>query len=290
MMLLLLATIAGGLFGSGMLMIVRGVTGNAATVADFVAELNRPRHTSATAEGTAFDRMLAATVQGGIDKHRSNLDICERSATKFATDRLLWAMIFAMPGFLALMATISGVDAVPASLALLSTIGLAVGGWFYALADLRSDAMKKRREFRHALAAYLELVTILMSGGAGVQSAIYDAAAIGRGSAFRHMKSALSQAQARRETPWATLGALGVRLDLAELVELEQAMTLAADGSRVRESLRAKAEAMRDRDRAEKESEAERRSESMVLPVAMMFAGFLLLLGYPAVQALSGPA
>lgn len=288
-MLLLLLTIAGGLFGGGMLMIARGVTGTPATVTDFVTELNRPRHAAVPSEETAFDRMLAATVQGGIAKHRSNLDICERSATKFATDRLLWAMIFAMPGFVALTAVLSGFDAVPASLALLGTIGLAIGGWFYALADLRSDALRHRREFRHALAAYLELVTILMSGGAGVQSAIYDAAAIGRGSAFRHMKSALSQAQARRETPWATLGELGVRLDLPELIELEQAMTLAAEGSRVRESLRARAEAMRDRDRAERESEAERRSESMVLPVAMMFAGFLLLLGYPAVQALSGP-
>lgn len=288
-MLLLLVAIAGGLFGGGMLMIVRGATGPRATVTGFVQELNRPRHATNAPAGTALDRLLASTVKGSIDTHRSNLDICERTAAKFATDRLAWAMIFAMPGFLVLMASISGWDTVPPSLALLATIGLAIGGWFYALADLRSDASKKRREFRHALAAYLELVTILMSGGAGVQSAIYDAASIGRGSAFRHMKSALSQAQARRETPWATLGALGGRLDVPELVELEQAMTLAADGSRVRESLRAKAEAMRDRDRAEKEAEAERRSESMVLPVAMMFAGFLLLIGYPAVQALSGP-
>jgi len=288
-MLLLLVTIAGAMFGGGMLMIARGVTGNTATLTDFVEELNRPRLVSTSAPSTALERLLANAVGGSVHKHRSNLDICERSASKFAIDRLLWAMIFGMPGFLLLMGSLSGFELVPTSIALLATIGLAVGGWFYALADLRSDALKHRREFRHALAAYLELVTILMSGGAGVQSAIYDAAAIGRGSAFRHMKSALSQAQARRETPWATLGALGGRLEVAELVELEQSMTLAADGSRVRESLRAKAEAMRDRDRAEQEAEAERRSESMVLPVAMMFAGFLLLLGYPAVQALSGP-
>ncbi len=288
-MLVLLVAVAGGLFGGGVLMIFRGAAGPTASVSDFVEELNRPRHALNATTGTSLDRILAKTVQGSIDKHRANLDICERSPAKFATDRLLWAMIFAMPGFLPLMAALAGFEAVPPSLALLGMIALAIGGWFYALADLRSDAQKKRREFRHALAAYLELVTILMSGGAGVQSAIYDAAAIGRGSAFRHMKSALSQAQARRETPWTTLGTLGGRLDVPELIELEQAMKLAADGSRVRESLRAKAESMRDRDRAEKESEAERRSESMVLPVAMMFAGFLLLLGYPAVQALSGP-
>ena len=64
-------------------------------------------------------------------------------------------------------------------------------------------------------------------------------------------------------------------------------MTLAGDGARVRESLRAKAESMRDKDRNAQESEAEKKSESMVLPVVMVFAGFLLLIGYPAISGLS---
>ena len=35
--------------------------------------------------------------------------------------------------------------------------------------------------------------------------------------------------------------------------------------------------------------EAQSRSETMVLPVALMFAGFLILIGYPALSALSTP-
>jgi hypothetical protein len=66
-------------------------------------------------------------------------------------------------------------------------------------------------------------------------------------------------------------------------------MSLAGDGARVRDSLNAKAESMRGKDLAQIESEAQRRSETMVLPVAMMFAGFLLLIGYPALSGLSGP-
>jgi hypothetical protein len=51
----------------------------------------------------------------------------------------------------------------------------------------------------------------------------------------------------------------------------------------------AKAESMRLKDLTDLESEAQARSETMVLPVALMFAGFMLLIGYPALAGLSGP-
>ena len=66
-------------------------------------------------------------------------------------------------------------------------------------------------------------------------------------------------------------------------------MTLAGGGAQVRDSLSAKAAGIRLRDLAELESEAQARSETMVLPVALMFAGFLVLIGYPALAALSAP-
>ena len=118
---------------------------------------------------------------------------------------------------------------------------------------------------------------------------MFDAAAVGQGTAFRHLRAALTAAQARREPPWRALGELGNRLRVSELIELEASMTLAGGGAVVRDSLNAKAEAIRAKDLAQLESDAEAKSETMVLPVAMMFAGFLLLIGYPALAALSTP-
>ena len=66
-------------------------------------------------------------------------------------------------------------------------------------------------------------------------------------------------------------------------------MTLAGGGAQVRDSLTAKATAIRVKDLSQIESEAQSRSETMVLPVALMFAGFLVLIGYPALAALSSP-
>ena len=53
--------------------------------------------------------------------------------------------------------------------------------------------------------------------------------------------------------------------------------------------IEAKATAIRVKDLSQIESEAQSRSETMVLPVALMFAGFLVLIGYPALAALSSP-
>lgn len=279
---------AGALVGGGLLLILRGAFGSAVSLTSFVDDLHRPRATEVAAPQAWTTTVLSKTVGPSAERHRVDLEICERDLAKFAQDRLAWTAIFALPGLALLALLPTGiVSFISPLLSLAVLVGGAVAGWLYAVVDLRSDAEKKRHEFRHALAAYLELVAILQAGGAGVQSAIYDAASIGRGSGFRHLKTALSAAQARREAPWDTLGVLGQRLGVTELVELKQSMTLAGDGARVRQSLRAKAESMRDEDRAAQETEAEKRSESMVLPIAMTFAGFLLLIGYPAISGLS---
>jgi tight adherence protein C len=205
-------------------------------------------------------------------------------------DRLVWSLLLAAPGLvLVMLSATSGPSPVSPLVAVGAAIVGAAGGWFYARVDLASDAEKARRAFRHGLAGYLELVTILMSGGAGVETAMFDAVAVGRGGPFRHLRAALSAAQARREPPWRALGQLGDRLGIVELEELEASMTLAGGGAHVRDSLTAKATAIRLKDLSQIESEAQSRSETMVLPVALMFAGFLLLIGYPALAALSTP-
>jgi hypothetical protein len=288
-MTLLVMTFAGALVGAGMLLILRGLSVSATPLAAVVQDLHRVRQ-HAPARRTRVDAFVEAAAGRALRDRAADLAVCERSSSKFVQDRLTWALIGAMPAMLFLALHTTDVATIlPPGLLL---IGLPLGGvcgWFYALVDLTSDAKKARRDFRHALASYLELVTILMAGGAGTETALFDAAAIGRGSAFRQMRTALSAAQARREAPWLSLGVLGNRLGVTELQELEASITLAGQGARVRESLMSKAQSMRTKDLSDLESEAQARSETMVLPVALMFAGFMLLIGYPALAGLSGP-
>lgn len=287
-MMLFVMVAAGAVAGAGVLLIVRGVVGDTASLASVLAELHRPRVSTPTVDRrTAFVRNLAGRSTPARER---DLAVCERTLDQYVQARFVWAAIGAAPGAgLLLLTAGGGASVVPPAVMLLAIPIGAVAGWLYGRVDLRSDSEKARRDFRHALAAYLELVTILMAGGAGVETAMFDAAAIGEGPAFRHLRTALSAAQAQREPPWQLVGALGDRLGVDELAELHASMTLAGDGAQVRDTLSTKANGIRLRDLAALETEAQARSETMVLPVVLMFAGFLVLIGYPALAALSAP-
>lgn len=279
--------IAGGLGGLGLLLMLRGLVGTTTPLAVVLDELHRPR-TGAVVESSRRAAFVGQLAGRPTASRTSDLAVCARDEARWVQDRATWAAMFAAPGLVFLFLSAAGLVAQwpPMTFAAVALVG-AAGGWVYARLDLGSDATKARREFRHAIAAYLELVTILMSGGAGVETAMFDAADTGRGSAFRHVRSALGSAQARREAPWRALGQLGARLGVIELEELEASMTLAGDGAHVRESLTAKAAAIRLKGMAQIESAAQAKSETMVLPVMLMFTGFLILIGYPALSALS---
>jgi Flp pilus assembly protein TadB len=166
--------------------------------------------------------------------------------------------------------------------------GLVLGVAFFFVPDLtlRSEAAERRKAFRHALSSFLDLVVISLAGGAGVESALRDAAGIGEGWAFTQLRSALDVTMLTGETPWSALGRLGQELGVAELAELAASVSLAGtEGARVRESLAAKAKSLRDHELSEAEAEAQSATERMALPVVLLFLGFLILIGFPAVDA-----
>jgi Flp pilus assembly protein TadB len=169
--------------------------------------------------------------------------------------------------------------------------GLVLAAAGFVLPDLqaRSNATKLRTGFRHALSAYLDLVWIALAGGAGVDSALNDSVAIGRGWAFEQIRRALDTARLTRTTPWATLRQLGEELDVTELSELAASVSLAGtEGAKVRTSLAAKAGALRTHQITDAEGDAQAATERMSLPVMALFLGFLAFIAYPALTQVLG--
>jgi Flp pilus assembly protein TadB len=131
----------------------------------------------------------------------------------------------------------------------------------------------------------LDLVVVALAGGGGVETALADAAGVGSGWAFALLRRALDHARLARQTPWAALGRLGQELGVGELSELAASVALAGtEGAKVRASLAAKAASLRTHELAEAETADQAATERMSLPVVLLFAGFLLFLGYPAVE------
>ncbi|WP_020663120.1 type II secretion system F family protein [Amycolatopsis benzoatilytica] len=176
--------------------------------------------------------------------------------------------------------------AIPAA----GTAGLAAAGFVGPDLAVRARATRVRREFRAALSAFLDLVSITLAGGAGVESALVAAAAAGHGPSFDRIRHALREAPTARTTPWRMLHRLGEELDVGELKELAASISLAGtEGARIRASLAAKADALRAHQISDAEAEAHAATERMALPVTLLFLGFLAFIAYPAVtQVLNG--
>lgn len=166
-----------------------------------------------------------------------------------------------------------------------AALALAAAGFLYPDIRVRAEATRARRDFVHALSAYLDLVVISLAGGAGIDSALHDAASIGRGWAFDQLRRALEAARLTRVTAWSTLRQLGDHLGVRELSELAAATTLAGvEGAKVRASFTARAASLRTHLLTDAEKDAKSATGRMVLPWLLLFLGFLIFLGYPGLH------
>jgi Flp pilus assembly protein TadB len=215
----------------------------------------------------------------------SDLRVTNTSPSVYLSSRIAFACVAALwaPVAFGLM-RLGGVD-LGFALPLWCSLALAPVGFLVPVLQLRSKAADRRRTFRHALSAFLDVVSISLAGGRGVDSALHDAAESGHGWAFDELRRALLEARLQGETPWAGLARLGQELDIAELGELAASASLAgSEGARVRTSLATKARSLRLRGLTEIEAAAQSASERMSLPIVALMVGFIVFIAYPAVD------
>lgn len=164
----------------------------------------------------------------------------------------------------------------------------AAAGFVLATVQLRSEAADRRRDFRHVVSAFLDLVSMNLAGGRGVPEALSAASGLSNGWAMVRIRDTMESARLQGVTPWAALGDLGDEMAVKELSDLAAALALVAeDGAKVRESLSARAVSMRQRELSDSESRAEARSQSMLVAQLLLCVGFLLFLIYPAAAGIA---
>lgn len=225
----------------------------------------------------AVTRRIVA--ERALRAHANDLAVVGWTSLDLATRQLVGLTLGAIAA--ALLGAAYGVG--PFTLVLFGVGGTV--GFLVPSISLRSRARARRRTFLHAFSAYLDLVNVLLAGGAGIETALTAAADVGDGWAFGALRSTISRARLSGRSPWTELRKLGVLWGIEEVVEVAGSMTLSSDhGARIRTSLAARAESMRDRQMAEIESLAQSATERMGVPMMMLFVGFMALLGYPALQ------
>jgi len=235
---------------------------------------------------TVIATRLAGTFSGRLgNRIESDLAVMDRSPERFALEKVTTAV--ALAGVVVAFASVLAIASTPLAPGFafaLAVCAIAVG---FVTPDvtLRSQAARRRTAFRHALSSYLDLVNVLLSGGAGIETSLEAAAEAGDGWAFIEIRNALVRARTMRRSPWESFTELGERLQIKELIEIAASVKLAGEqGARVRLSLAAKAAALRGHQMAAIEADAQAATERMGLPTVLMFVGFIALLGYPAMQ------
>jgi Flp pilus assembly protein TadB len=222
---------------------------------------------------------------------RRNLRVCERSSESYLAEKFTALVLgLTFPPLLGAMLSLAGV--LPSGVLVGAMwVAFAVIVWFAPDMSLRDEADKRRERMRRALASFADLVVVSLAGGAGVNGALADAGAAGNGWAMARIRESLREAALMRQPPWIALRDLGERYDTPEFAELAASLQLAgADGARIRSSLASKAKTLRTQFLSEMDAEAQSATERMSLPVVLLFAGFLVLLGYPAMShILSSP-
>lgn len=278
---------AGGAFGAGLIVIYLACRPAQPSLAEAVGRLHLPRVDASSAgwRDRLSRRWLTIDAQSKTGRELTAAGV---GAELHAGRTIAGAAIGLIAGpFLAALLAAAGVGmpfVVPIWLALSgSVIGAAV-----PQVTLRRAAARRRRAFRHALGAYLDLLAMLLAANEGTEGALHHAAEVGDGWAFDELRRALRDARTRGAPMWDALETLGERLDIVELREIAAAADLGgSQGASVRRTLMAKARSLRSHALSGEETDARNRSKQMAMPLMAIAVAFLIFLFYPALAQLT---
>jgi len=302
-----LVMLAGAMVGAGLLLAFRlvGRSASSGTVGLLQLDADRRRYrneVSLTADRrhqkeSLRMRRLGSGLRRALDARGIQLPVSVRAdlgiAGRSLEAHLAMSLVGALVGFVVPIVMLLPVSVVTGSLpgvvpVWLSIIGALIGALLPTL-QLRTIAADRRRDFRHVVSSFLDLVAMNLAGGRGVPEALASAAGISDGWAFVRIRDTLETARLQGITPWAALGELGEEVSIDELRDLSAALALVAeDGAKVRDSLVARAVSMRRRELADTEGRAQAQSQSMLVAQLLLCVGFLLFLTYPAVARVIG--
>ena len=218
---------------------------------------------------------------------RADLFVAGRTPERHAAEKVVVALTASFSG-----AILAGGVLVIGDVPFVAPLWLLVvfGSIGFLLPDytLRQRARERREEMQDVVTAFVYVVSLSLSAGNGVQTALRHGVARGDGWAWRQLRAALQVVHRTRETEWAALRRLGEELQVSELEELSARARLAQqDGARIHDSLSSFADTLQSRRLMRIEKEAHRNTLQMAVASCVIALGFTLLLGAAAVGGIT---
>jgi Flp pilus assembly protein TadB len=219
----------------------------------------------------------------------ADLALLARDRESWLASKVVWGLsgLLVAPLFAVVVAL--GGTSVPLPVPAIASLVLGCAFFFVPDLSTRMTAQNRRTDFRYALASYLDLVALERGAGAGPTEALEAAAEIGGGWAFQRIRAALDTARRAGQAPWTALAVLAAQVGISELADLADIAEVAGqEGAKILQTLAARAESMRSQALSADRADAGSKSTTMVVPIALLGAGFLILLIFPMVYRIIG--
>lgn len=287
---LVMMMLAGALIGFGLALGVIWFTPAVPDLADALRRLqDTPTRASSGSRATSGKERLGVwamrTLPAGlwIRTPSRELALLQIPLARFYGEKLTFAVLgFAIPIGLAGFFAVLGLPLafpVPA----LGCVVLAAVMFFIPNYNAIDEAKKARLEFTRALGAYVELVALERTNGAGVRQAMESAAEVGDSWVFTRLSEELTRSRWSGLPPWDALHTLAGELGLPDLDDFADIMRLSGEeGAATYATLRARSAAMRTAMLNDELTEANAIGERMSIPGSLLGVIFMAILLAPS--------
>jgi Flp pilus assembly protein TadB len=280
----LLRAACGMCVGAGVYLACRAIAAGRPSLAADLAALHAPPEPEESPRWAAETggRLTDLLRRIGLEQAllEDDLAMAGRTAEAHTTARLVHALLGAALGAMAWLAM---TFVAPLPLALAAGLALFTGPLGVLAADrpVRRLAKARRQEAQLAVAAYVDLVRILLVGGLPLHAALRNAADVGAGWAFGELRDALAWAKDRGLPPDVGVERLAARVPAPEFADLTLTVTSARRGASPVEALESKAAFVRGAESAQARTESSIADAQMELPAAIVAIAFVAFLTYP---------
>ncbi|MFG1845525.1 type II secretion system F family protein [Micromonospora carbonacea] len=277
---LTLAVVGGAAVGLGLFLVVREALPAAPALGPALRRLHQPPGTGRAVTGRGPD-WIGGFARWLRPPHRQ-LALLDRTPEQYALSLLLSALVgLVTPTFLGAVLFLGGVS-VPLAVPLLGSLGMAFVAALIAHRSVLTRADAARDEFRQAVCTYLDLVALQLSAAHGPVQALERAAAVCDGWVFDRIRESLRIAQMQMHSPWDELRELADRIGIPELGDVGAIMrSSGSEGAQVHETLRSRADSLRDQIRTDNLARAEGVTSRLDIPGSLLVFVLLGFAVYP---------
>ncbi|PWU53605.1 secretion system protein [Micromonospora sp. S4605] len=279
---LAIAVCGGATVGLGLFLAVRELVPATPALGPALRRLHQPAGSGPATAATGRQLEWLTGLSRWLRPPHRQLALIDRAPEQYALSLLLSALVgLAMPSVLGVALYVLGIG-VPVVVPVLGSLGMALLGALLAHRAVLARADAARDEFRQAVCTYLDLVALQLSAAHGPVQSLERAAAVCDGWVFDRLREALRLAQLQMHSPWDELRDLADRIGIPELGDVGAIMrSSGSEGAQVHETLRSRADSLRDQIRTDNLARAEGVTSRLDIPGALLVFVLLGFAVYP---------